>query len=118
VRGTVRPFGQADGLEGALPTPTTITGLAAPQGEATLDLEIVPRDPLARTTLRLQCPGQDPGAIDLAEPLLWPALTAGGRMRFAVLLRPGYRLNTVADLTGPSGGGLRGQLRAEIIVSR
>jgi hypothetical protein len=105
-------------ISGSLRPATSATGIPeVSNNEPILDLTFHPADPLERTALRLQCPGFTE-VYDVAEPMLWPVLNATGQMTISVLLRGGYRQTRTDDLTGPTGGGIRGVLVSEIDVSR
>lgn len=105
------------------PLTATIDGILRPAAEddptagAIIDLRLTPDDPLQETGLWMFCPAFDePYQISMA--MLWPALSATGELAIALPLQAGYREVSTADLSGPTGGGLRGSLVSELRISR
>jgi hypothetical protein len=89
----------------------------APDGTVMSDLVFQPDKLLQPTSLRLFCPDFKV-PYESSEPLLWPALKAAYDLSFSFPFRTGYNETLTADLTGPSGGGLRGLLISDIRLGR
>jgi hypothetical protein len=105
------------------PLTATIDGILHPAADddpaagAVIDLRLTPDDPLQETGLWMFCPEFDePYQISMA--MLWPALSATGELAISLPLQAGYREVSTADLSGPTGGGLRGSLVSELRISR
>lgn len=105
-------------VQDAEPLRATISGQLSGSGdEVVADLTIRPADRLAPTSLWLFCPDFKE-AVQVSDPMLWPALEAVGWLEFSVPLRSGARVEASTDLNGPMQGGLRGAVSMAIQVGR
>ena len=124
ITGTVALYGTAEqppcraAVVDAQPQTAQITGTLHAEGSAVLgDLKITPDDSTQTTSLRMACADLEKEVLS-TDALLWPALRATDGFTLSIPFTAGYVATSTRDLSGPTGGTLRGILITGLELNR
>lgn len=104
-------------LSGA-PITASLSGVIRAEDETLIgDLQFIPTDELAVTSLRVACP-EKPEGQEISQPVFWGMLRSIGEDRFKVVWQNGYRSTETYELSGVMGGAWHGIVQVEQRLSR
>lgn len=86
-------------------------------GQVVADLKIVPDDVNQITSLQVSCADR-PAAIQASEPMFWPIVAATTGLNLTLPMQIDHQTATLYDLSGPTGGGLRGTAYVQLRFGR
>lgn len=89
----------------------------AEDGQVVVDLKFVPDDVNQVTSLQVSCADR-PAALQASEPIFWPMVQATTGLALTLPMQVGYQTAVLYDLSGPTGGGLRGTAYVQLQFGR